>query len=130
MRFASLGSGSEGNALLVEVGATRVLIDCGFTLPYRGWLEIVGTEGVVFVPDLWLPPRRATFEIRRGGRYDTEEMVIEGEDQIVHMLDDFGRAVLEGRPLTPGPDEAVRTLAAIEALMRSARQEDGRPVQL
>ena len=30
MRFASLGSGSEGNALVVEVGATRVLIDCGF----------------------------------------------------------------------------------------------------
>src|SRR5437763_14719970 len=30
MRFASLGSGSEGNALLVEVGDTRVLIDCGF----------------------------------------------------------------------------------------------------
>lgn len=30
MRFACLGSGSEGNALLVEVGATRVLIDCGF----------------------------------------------------------------------------------------------------
>ena len=30
MRFTSLGSGSEGNGLLVEVGATRVLIDCGF----------------------------------------------------------------------------------------------------
>ena len=30
MRFASLGSGSEGNALVVEVGDPRVLIDCGF----------------------------------------------------------------------------------------------------
>ncbi|MBU0751591.1 MAG: MBL fold metallo-hydrolase [Gammaproteobacteria bacterium] len=30
MRFASLGSGSKGNALLVESGRTRVLIDCGF----------------------------------------------------------------------------------------------------
>ena len=30
MRFACLGSGSEGNGLLVEAGATRVLIDCGF----------------------------------------------------------------------------------------------------
>jgi len=30
MRFASLGSGSEGNGLLVEAGGTRVLIDCGF----------------------------------------------------------------------------------------------------
>lgn len=31
MRFASLGSGSGGNALVVEAGATRVLLDCGFT---------------------------------------------------------------------------------------------------
>ncbi len=30
MRFACLGSGSEGNGLLVEAGSTRVLIDCGF----------------------------------------------------------------------------------------------------
>ncbi len=32
MRFASLGSGSEGNCLLVEVSATRILADCGFSL--------------------------------------------------------------------------------------------------
>jgi phosphoribosyl 1,2-cyclic phosphodiesterase len=32
MRFASLGSGSEGNGLLVEAGGTRVLADCGFGL--------------------------------------------------------------------------------------------------
>lgn len=32
IRFASLGSGSSGNALLVESGATRLLVDCGFGL--------------------------------------------------------------------------------------------------
>lgn len=32
MRFASLGSGSAGNALVVEQGATRLLVDCGFGL--------------------------------------------------------------------------------------------------
>ncbi|MEW6119627.1 MAG: MBL fold metallo-hydrolase [Pseudomonadota bacterium] len=32
MRFASLGSGSEGNGLVVEAGGTRVLLDCGFGL--------------------------------------------------------------------------------------------------
>jgi len=31
MRFASLGSGSRGNATLVEVGGTRLLVDCGFS---------------------------------------------------------------------------------------------------
>jgi len=29
-RFASLGSGSRGNATLIEAGATSVLVDCGF----------------------------------------------------------------------------------------------------
>lgn len=32
MRFASLGSGSDGNGLIVEEGGTRVLVDCGFTI--------------------------------------------------------------------------------------------------
>lgn len=31
MRFASLGSGSRGNALVVEAAQTRIMLDCGFT---------------------------------------------------------------------------------------------------
>lgn len=32
LRFAMLGSGSKGNATLIEHGDTRILIDCGFNL--------------------------------------------------------------------------------------------------
>lgn len=32
MRFASLGSGSAGNALVVEVKQTRLMLDCGFSV--------------------------------------------------------------------------------------------------
>lgn len=32
MRFSSLGSGSRGNAALVESGSTSILIDCGFSV--------------------------------------------------------------------------------------------------
>ena len=32
MRFASLGSGSRGNAWVIESGRSRVLLDCGFSL--------------------------------------------------------------------------------------------------
>jgi len=32
VKFCSLGSGSEGNALLISVGQTMVLMDCGFGL--------------------------------------------------------------------------------------------------
>ena len=45
-RFASLGSGSEGNALVVQVGETCVLMDCGFNL----------TESVARLARLGLQP--------------------------------------------------------------------------
>lgn len=32
MRFASLGSGSAGNALVVQAGTTTLLLDCGFSV--------------------------------------------------------------------------------------------------
>ncbi len=32
IRFCSLGSGSGGNALVVEIGSTRLLVDCGFSV--------------------------------------------------------------------------------------------------
>jgi phosphoribosyl 1,2-cyclic phosphodiesterase len=32
LRFASIGSGSSGNCLVVESGRTRVLMDCGFSI--------------------------------------------------------------------------------------------------
>jgi phosphoribosyl 1,2-cyclic phosphodiesterase len=32
LRFTSLGSGSQGNALVAEAGRTRLMLDCGFTL--------------------------------------------------------------------------------------------------
>ncbi len=32
MRFASLGSGSAGNALVVEVNRTKLMLDCGFSV--------------------------------------------------------------------------------------------------
>lgn len=31
MRFASLGSGSQGNCLIVDAGGTKLLLDCGFS---------------------------------------------------------------------------------------------------
>ena len=43
MRFTSLGSGSSGNALVVESGRTRVMMDCGFsTADTKARLERAG----------------------------------------------------------------------------------------
>lgn len=53
MRFALLGSGSEGNALVVQAGQTCVMLDCGFSLPdtsarlARLGLEASQLDGIV-----------------------------------------------------------------------------------
>jgi predicted dehydrogenase len=96
--------------------------DCGFTMAYRGWLEITGSEGVVWVPDLWLPGPRATFEVRRDNQ-PVEAVVLEEADQVVCMVEDFSQAVLAGRPVNPPAEEAVRTLRVLDALARSARED-------
>lgn len=45
IRFAMLGSGSKGNATLIEHGTTRVLVDCGFnTRETEQRLERLGVE--------------------------------------------------------------------------------------
>ena len=44
MRIASLGSGSKGNATLVDTGETLLLIDCG--LPRRDVEERLQFRGV------------------------------------------------------------------------------------
>jgi predicted dehydrogenase len=113
---------------IVRLADGRVgTFDCGFTLPNRQRLEITGTEGVIEVPGMWVPPARATFTVRRDGRLD-EQVAVEGEDQIVHMLDDFIEAVLSGQPVRPAAEEAVRTLRVLDALARSARE--GREVEV
>jgi predicted dehydrogenase len=113
---------------ILEFPGDRVgVFDCGFTLPLRQWLEISGTEGVIRVPEIWIPQADADFVIYRDGR-KPERVVVEARDQIVCMLEDFGRAVLENEEPKPSPTEAVKTLKALDALRRSARE--GKPIQV
>jgi predicted dehydrogenase len=99
--------------------------DCGFTHPLRTWVEIVGTEAVVRVPNKWIPDDRAVFQVlRQDGLFGqtVEEVATPGEDQMVHMLDDFAAAVRERREPYPNPDEAVKSLRVMDALAKSARE--------
>jgi predicted dehydrogenase len=94
--------------------------DCGFTLPVRRWLEIAATEGVVSIPEMWQPSRHASFTVQpKEGA--TKEVVVEKEDQILHMVENFSRATLQNQLVSPPPEEAVRTLRVLDALADSAR---------
>jgi predicted dehydrogenase len=117
----------EASGMLWLADGRVAAFDCGFTLPRRHWLEIVCSEGVIRVPEMWIPSRRATFTVERPEQ-PPDEVVVEGADQVQHMIEDFGRAVLQGTPVFPPPEEAVRTLRVLDALVQSARE--GKPVEV
>jgi D-xylose 1-dehydrogenase (NADP+, D-xylono-1,5-lactone-forming) len=110
----------EMNAMMWLADGRVATFDCGFTHPLRQWLEITGSKGVLSIPEMWLPGRRATWTITPNEGIP-EQQAVEGEDQIVYMLEDFGRAVLNGEPVRPAPEEAVKSLRVLDALAESAR---------
>jgi predicted dehydrogenase len=77
---------------------------------------------VARVHDLWLPGPRAAFTIEKE-KAAPEEVAVEGADQVVCMVENFSKAILEDTPVRPDPEEAVRTLRVLDALARSAQEE-------
>ena len=64
MRFASLGSGSRGNATLIESGTTLVMLDCGFSVrETERRMALLGRspqqlDAVLVTHELWLQLRQ------------------------------------------------------------------------
>lgn len=112
------------SGVLAFEGGRTANFDCGFTEPLRTWVEIVGTKGVVKVPNQWIPDDFACFKASfPGSGFDSKDETIgtPGHNQMVHMLDDFAKAVRTNEPVYPDPMEAVKTLKVLDALSKSAR---------
>jgi predicted dehydrogenase len=113
--------------ILFFADGRTAMFDCGFTLPLRQWFEIVGTDGVIYLPDMWLPDPRGKIYIQHGEQA-IEDFDVGGRDQIACMIEEFGRAIQEQRDPKPSADEAVKTLKVLDALAKSAR--DGQAVDV
>lgn len=84
-------------------------------------VEVVGTEGRIFVESAFLPGKGAvSFEIRRAdGSRETRSF--DGADEYQLMVEHFADCVLAGTQPEYGAHEASRNMAAIDALAASAR---------
>jgi xylose dehydrogenase (NAD/NADP) len=99
--------------------------DCGFVLPGRDELEVVGSEGSLFLDDPW-HARRPVIELRRES--GVEEIALEPADSYRLELENLSDAIHgDAEPLL-GRDDAVGQARAIDALYRSAAS--GSPVTL
>jgi D-xylose 1-dehydrogenase (NADP+, D-xylono-1,5-lactone-forming) len=94
--------------------------DCGLVLPERDELEVVGTEGSLFLDDPW-HARRPVIELRRED--GVEEIALEPADSYRLELENLSDAIHGGAEPLLGRDDAVGQARTIDALYRSAATE-------
>jgi predicted dehydrogenase len=101
-------------------------IDCGFRMPFRAHVEIVGSDGAIRVLEPFKPGTHNQIQLARG---DEETWIeIEGQELYLGEVEDMADAVLLGKPPRVSLADSRGNVAAILALLQSARE--GRAVSL
>ncbi|HEU0247344.1 MAG TPA: Gfo/Idh/MocA family oxidoreductase [Gaiellaceae bacterium] len=104
--------------------------DCGFVIPYRDELEVVGDQASLHVDDPWHIDAPG-IELRREpepGKIEAEWIQVEPANSYQLELENVSEAIRGAAPLLLGRNDALAQARAIEALCRSA--EAGVPVEL
>ncbi len=106
-------------------GDLLATFDCGTALPNRSELEVIGSEGSLFVADPWhcLAPG---IELRRES--GVERIEIDRVDSYRLELENLADAIAGRAEPLLGRDDALGQARALEALHRSA--QTGEPVSL
>jgi predicted dehydrogenase len=91
--------------------------DCGTALPNRDALEVVGSDGSLFLDDPW-HARRPVIEWRRGG--EVERIELEVVDSYGIELENVSEAIRGEAKLLLGREDALGQARTLEALHDSA----------
>jgi D-xylose 1-dehydrogenase (NADP+, D-xylono-1,5-lactone-forming) len=124
------GVDTRSVAMLRLPGDVVAHFDCGFDVPYRDELEVVGAEASLYVDDPW-HIRSPGIELRRDPepeRLDVEHIAVEPADSYQLELENVSDAIRGEAPLLLGRGDAVGQARVIQALYRSA--ETGEPVEI
>ena len=100
-------------------GEVLALFDCGTRLPNRDELEVIGTDGSLFLDDPW-HAREPVIELRRDG--EVERIELDYEDSYRLELENVVDAARGEAELLLGREDAVGNARAIEALFASAER--------
>jgi D-xylose 1-dehydrogenase (NADP+, D-xylono-1,5-lactone-forming) len=123
VRGLGVGDGVDRNfagAMRFENGALATF-DCGFDLPARHSLEVIGDGGTIVVADPW--------HAREPGIVVNGERVeVEPANSYRLELEDVSAAITEGRPPLLGREDAVAQARVIEALLHTAIPSPPSPV--
>ncbi len=115
---APSGVDSRFAAALRFAGDVLGTLDCGFDLPARDEIEVVGSAGSLCVDDPWFARRPSI--VHRNGDGAAEEIALAAADPYVLELEDFAAAVRDRRPPLLGRDDALGQARVLSALLHSA----------
>ena len=100
--------------------------DCGFASPEHSFIEIVGTEGTLNIPDPFHPRKKPRIFLSRGNKTTTIE--INAQELYLGEVEDMADAILSGKPPRMSLDDSRGNVATILALLESA--QSGKAVRL
>jgi predicted dehydrogenase len=105
-------------ATLRHAGDVLAHFDCGFVLPVRDELELVGEDASLFVDDPW-HIRAPGIELRRQG--DVETIAVPAADSYALELENVSRAIRGLAEPLLGRADAVGQARTLEALYEAAQ---------
>ena len=117
-RYGPTGTDWVFTGLLRFPGEVLATFDCGTALPNRDELEVVGSDGSLFLDDPW-HARTPVIELRRDG--EVELIEIERADSYGLELENVSAAAAGEAELLLGRDDAMGQARALAALHRSAQ---------
>ena len=100
--------------------------DCSFVFPFHVFIEVVGSEGTLNIPNPFKPGVDEKIYLTRGDK--TETIKIKGQELYIGEVEDMADAILLGRSPLISLDDSRTNVAVISAFLESARV--GRPVKL
>jgi predicted dehydrogenase len=101
-------------------------LDCSFKIPSHVFMEIVGDEGTLNIPEPFNTGARKNLYLTRGGK--TSTIVVKGPDPYLAEVENFADAILLGKPPATTLADSRLNTATILALLESART--GTPITL
>ena len=119
--WAASGVDEEFMGLLRFDCGMTANVYAGFRAEHRTWLEVLGSNGALTVPNPFRPGPLEVLELERGGT--VERIEVTGSPLIFQReVEDFEARILDGAPAVVSLDESRRTAATIAALYASARE--------
>jgi D-xylose 1-dehydrogenase (NADP+, D-xylono-1,5-lactone-forming) len=99
-------------------GKTFAQFDCGFILPFRTGIEIIGRQGKINMTTPFNPGINEQIIITRGD--ETETMTIKGEQLYLGEIEDIADAILLGKPTRISIEDSRGNVRVLQSLYESA----------